>query len=826
VELRGDAGTHRASATAGRWSPETLLFDVRQAVRALAGQPAVTALAVATMALGIGAVTAIFTVVRAVLLSPPPFDEPDELLLLSERTADGEEMSAAWPNYLDWRRDARVFEGLAAYRNEGFGLTLPEGPVRVYGGQVSADFFRLLGVEPLLGRTFTAEEDRPGGPRAVILTHRAWRTWFGGDRSVLNRSVRLDGEPHTVVGVLRPDFRFLQPDEDLYVPIGPWGDEPSWLDRGNHWDLLAVGRLREGVTAADAAAELDVIARRLEREHPRTNSGQRVDARRFDEVRVQDVRSPLRLLFAAVGFVLLIACANVANLLLAAGARRRREVAVRAAVGASPPRIARHLLTESVLLSGAGAAAGVGLAVWGTGPLAALAPADIVGLDRVRVDGAVLAFAAGVALLTGLAFGSVPALHAARLDLRGALNDESRGSTSRSQQRVRGALLIAEIALALVLLVGAGLMLRTLLRLAAVEPGFTPDSVLSAAVVLPDGRYGEPERRETFVFEAVRRLGELPGVRSAAAVLCPPVAGSCWGSIYLVGGRPVPRQDRLPRARFNVATPDYFRTTGIPLLEGRGFTTADRAGAPPVIVVNETMARLHWPGRSPLGERIKRGWPQDDEPFREIVGVVGDVPQDGLAATPLPEVYFPYGQQRPSYLTLVARTSGDPMRLARPLVREIRGLDGDLPVEDVQPLAGYLAESTASRRFYGQLLGVFAGLAIFLAGIGVYGVVAGAVSHRTAEIGIRRAVGAGRREVLALVLRQALGPLLAGLALGLAGAAALTRILEALLFGVSTRDVPTFVGVSLVLVAVALTACAIPARRALGVSPLVALRGE
>jgi putative ABC transport system permease protein len=805
----------------------TLTQDLRYALRALRQNPAFTAIAVLTLALGIGGVTAIFSVVNAVLLSRPPFADPDRLLVLTETNPQAGTMSVAWPNFEDWRRQSRSFAGLAAYQQDGFNVTLGDGPVRLAGARVSANLFPLLGIRPALGRTFTEEEDRPGAERAVLLTYGAWRGRFGGDPAILGRSLKLDGLPYTVVGVLPPDFRFLPPAEDLFVPAGLSADDPAWTRRGNHNGHLVVGRLRPGVSAAVAAAEMSAIARGLEARYPVSNSGVRVHLEALEKTRVGDVRSPLAVLLAAVLLVLAIACANVANLLLAAGAARRRELAIRSAIGADRRRIVRQLLTESVVLSVGGGALGVALAIWGVGPLAALAPADISGLGHVRVDGAVLAFALGVSVLTGLVFGLAPALQTSDPDLQSALKLEGRSATpGRSRQRLRAGLLVAEVALALMLLAGAGLMVRTMLRLRAVDPGFDPSGVLALTVVLPETRYATPEGRKQFFDGALERMRALPGVRSAEAAFCPPLGGGCWGSVYLIEGRPTPAQADIPSAAFNIVTPGYFEAMGIPLREGRAFDEADRTYDPPVIVVNEAMARLYWPQESALGKRIKQGFPEDDAPYREIVGVVADVPQEGLDVAAHPEVYEPYAQHRISAMTLMVSASGEPERLARTAAAQIGAIDPDQPVQDVQPLSRYVADSVARRRFYAELLGGFAGLALFLAAIGVAGVVSYGVAQRRGEIGIRLALGAERRDVLVLILGQGMRLVLTGEAVGLLGALGLTRVLANLLFGVGATDAATFAGVSALLAAVALVACWLPARRAVHADPLAALRSE
>ena len=806
---------------------QTLWQDLRYGFRMLTKTPVVTLIAVLTLALGIGANTAIFSVVNTVLLKPLPFADPDSLMVLQERNEQVGVQSVAWPNFLDWREQSQSFTAMAAYRLQGFHLAGGERPARPMGGSVSASFFPLLGARPALGRTFTEEEDKPGAAPVVVLSHRLWATRFGSDPGIIGQAVTLDGSPHTVVGVMPADFGFFRQTAELYVPVGLSGDNPVWLDRGNHPGLRVLGRLKPGVSQESARTEMSAIARRLEEQHPKSNSGQQVDIAPLLENQVGEVRPSLFLLLAAVGFVLLITCANVANLLLTRASVRRREIAIRTALGASRWRVVRQLLAESLLLALIGGVAGLLLALWGVDSLVSLAPEGIPRLEGTRIDGAVLGFTLGLSLLTGFVFGLAPALQASRLDLTGALKDNSRGATTGpSQKRVWGALLVAEVALAVILVIGSGLMIRSIVRLQSADPGFNPERVLALDVPLSAGKYKERPPRLAFFDQTLERVRGLPGVESAAAVLCLPVAGGCWGSVYLVEGRPVPPQSELPSAAFNFVTPDYFRTMQIPLRAGRAFDRNDTPESPPVIIVNEAMARRYWPGESAVGKRIKQGFPQDDVPYREIVGVVGDVKQGALDEDLEPEVFLPYAQGMVREMSLVVRTTAEPMLAANSVRQAIAGIDRDQPVERVQPMTQYLADSMARRQFSTLLLGVFAAVALLLAAVGLYGVMSYSVAQRTHEIGIRMAMGARGRDILKMVVGQGLTLTLIGVGLGIAGALALTRLMMSLLYDVSATDPLTFVGVALILAVVALVACLVPARRAAKVDPMVALRYE
>jgi len=716
---------------------------------------------------------------------------------------------------------------MAAYRMDGFSLTGGNAPRRIPGGLVSAGFFRLLGASPAMGRFFTEEEDVPGAARVVVLAHHVWQERFGSDREIIGRSLTLDGAPYTVIGVAPAGFRYFQRSADVYVPLGLWGDKTSWLDRGNHQGLLTLARLKPDVSVKTARAEMNTIARQLEALYPRSNSGQRVTMEPLFESQVGEARPSLLMLLACVGLVLALTCANVANLVIARGSSPEREIVVRAALGAGRGRVIRQLLTESVLLAAIGGAVGLLIAVWGIDPLIRLAPSNIPRLDMARVDLRVLAFTFGVAVVTGLLFGVAPALQASRVDLTESLKRGASSVTSGpARRRLQTALMVVEVALALMVVTGAGLMVRSILAVNRVHPGLNPDGVLALDLVLPETKYGTPESWRAFLDQALERLRALPGVESASGVLCLPLAGDCWSSVYMVEGLPVPSQDKLPVSAFNAVASDYFRTLQIPLIEGRLLTHADGTSAPSVVLINETMARRHWPGQSPLGRRLKQGFPQDDTPWREIVGVVADCRQSGPERDPEPEVFLPFTQASDSSMSLIVKTLGDSALPAGAVISEIHRLDPDQPVDNIRPMSRYLADSVARRRFATLLLGMFASLALVLAAVGIYGVVSCGVTARTHEIGIRMALGARGGDVARLVLWQGMKRTLAGVAAGLVAAAALTRFMSGLLFAVTPTDPITFSSIAALLGLVALAACWPPARRAMRVDPMVALRYE
>jgi putative ABC transport system permease protein len=805
----------------------TLLQDLRYGFRTLIKSPGFTVVAVATLALGIGANTAIFSVVQAVLLKSLPYPEPDRLVVMRERHIHHCCSGVAWPTFLDWRDQNRSFQAIAGFHEWRVMLSGLGEPEMLRSAQVSAEFFPLLGVRPALGRFFDADDDKPGAPPTLILSWGQWKRRFGGDRSAVGRTIDLDTVPYTIVGVAPPSFAFFPDSVDVYTPVGLMGSLKTWQDRSNHAGLRVLARLAPDASLESARREMEMIMLRLEKQYPDSNSGQRALVASLDDVMFRDYRAALWILLAAVGVVLLIGCTNVAHLLLARASARRREFAIRTAIGGNRGRLVRQLLTESLLLAGVGGGLGVVLVTWALGPLLRLAPAEIPRLADTRIDPAVLLFTLAASTLTGLLFGLVPAVQASRSDPQSTLRESGNSTTGGlERQRFRAALFVSEVALAFVLAVGAGLLLRSLKRVEGVSPGMETDGVLALDVYLPEAKYTTPTGRLLFYERALNELRRMPGVEAASASLCTPVVGQCWGSPFLISGRPVPSQSDLPDSAFNMVESSYFRTMRVPLKEGRFFDTTDTPDSPPVVVINETMAKKWWPHESPIGKRIKQGFPQDEAPYREIVGVVGDVPQDGLDAEIRTEVFLPMSQHPDAAMTFLVRTGRPPMSLAKAAIGAVHAIDKDQAVTAVQPMSQYITESLARRRFHTLLLGVFGVLALFLAAVGIYGVVSYGVGQRRREIGIRAALGASPSDVLRLVFRQVLRLAAVGMAIGIAAALLLTRFFASLLFGVGPTDPVTFGGVAFLVIGVVVVACARPARRALAVDPASVLRSE
>jgi putative ABC transport system permease protein len=804
---------------------KNLLNDARYGLRILLRRPAFTLVAVITLALGIGANTAIFTVTHALLLKPLPYDHPEQLVVVSENN-----LSRGWAsftlspaNFLDWRDQSRSFERLAAYGSRTFNFTGSGTPERLRGLSGTEGFLEMLGGPPATGRGFRPEEFEPGKHFVAILNHGFWQRAFGGRPDIVNQAITLNGEPYTIIGVMQPGWRFGGRDIAVFTPRAFSADERQ--ARGAHY-LGAIGRMKPGVTVEQARAELGGIAARLETQYPATNKGWGAVVNSLLEASVGNIRPMLVVLLGAVGLVLLVACANIANMHLARATVRAREMAIRTAIGAGRARIVQQLLTESLLLALAGGGLGLLLAYWGTTSLVAAYPTLLPRSGDIGVNFTVLAFTAGLSGLTAILFGLVPAFAASRPDLNETLKEGARGGSGPLRRWMRSALVVSEVALALVLLVGAGLLLRSFAQLARVEPGFETDSRLAVTTVLPRPKYDAPDRMTAFYDQATDRLRALPGVASVALVSIVPISGN--DEIYSIGfeGRPPLPPGQGVSAIYYLVSPDYFRTMGIPVLKGRAFTDQDRDGSTRVALINDVFARMHYPNEDPVGQRIRMG--RNSNIVREIVGVVGSVKHYGLGDKDQAQMYEPFRQMPTTGMSFVLKTSVEPTSLAAAVRREIQAVDPEQPVANAVSLTDMLAASVALPRVQTLLLGVFAGIALLLASVGLYGVMSYAVSQRTQEIGIRMALGAGRPSVLLLVLRQALVLTGVGLMLGLAGAVALGRtlesVLEPLLFQVSPSDVATLAVVPVVLSVAALAAALIPARRATRVDPIQALR--
>jgi putative ABC transport system permease protein len=782
-----------------------------------------------------GANTAVFSLVSAVLIRKLPFSNPDEIMVLrGTNLKKGWDMSLVSPaDFADWKDQNHVFDQTAAWEGKFYTLAGVDEPEQIWSHRGSEDFFSLLGAKPVLGRRFLPEDYQLDGERVVILSHRLWQRRFGVDPGVIGRTLVLDGETYTVVGVMAASFTLslgevaaLAP--ELWVPLRLGAQELS--DRENA-RLVLLGRLRPGVTKEQAQAEMSTIAQRLERQYPATNSGLGITIVPLYEQVVQNARSSFLILLGAVAFVLLIACANVANLLMIRSMNRQREMAVRASLGAGPLHLARQLLAEGLLLAGLGAALGLVLASFTVRAMISLIPDKLMvpRLDQVDIDGSVLLFTFLLSVTTGILFGLAPCLGIFRINLSEALKQGTNPATrSVTGSRVRGLLVVSEIALALVLLIGASLMIQSYWHLQRVNPGLNRDNLLAVRIPLPQYKYSQAEQRTAFYQQALQRIGRLPGVKSVSLVNTLPLSGSPLISINFSLEGELSSSAKANPAVFHAISPDYFRTMGIALQQGRLFNEADSVDAPKVAIVSESMQRLFWPAENPIGKRIKVGGPKSGNPWITVVGVVGDVKQKGLSVQPGPTMYWPFVQYLgPTFfVNVVVRTVSNPMSLASMIRDEVRSLDKDQPILEMRTMNQVISESVWRPRFSALLLSIFAVLALLLAALGVYGVISYSVSRQVREIGIRIALGAEPRNVVNLMVRQGMMLAVLGIGIGLAGGLVLTRVLSALLFGVSHTDVATFVAVSLVLAIVSLVACYIPARRATRVDPLVALRYE
>jgi putative ABC transport system permease protein len=805
---------------------DAFLNDIRYALRNLIKRPGFTLIAVLTLGIGIGANTAIFSSIYALLIKPLAFPELDRVVAIWDKNPSRgvfhNEVSI--PNYLDWRAQTQSFEHLALYRWWNVNLTGTDTPERVQGFLVTSNFIDVIGLKPLLGRAFTEEENQPGKDGVAIISYSLWQRRFAGDPNILNKTITINGTQRTVIGVMPEHFNFPKAGE-VY---GPLPMTPQVMSNRGFYSYYVIGRLKPGASIESAQAEIDNVTARLEKQYPETNTslGATVYPLVADMVRGYD--TPIWITMGFVGFVLLIACANIANLMLARASGRHKEIALRAALGASRWRIVRQLLTESLIVALIGGAFGVMVGFWGIDALRWSNPGDAAkfasGWYQLGINVPVLLFTVTLSVLSGLIFGLAPALQVSKPNLNNALKEGTR-QTAAGSHRLRSSLVVFEVALSLVLLVGAGLSIRSFLALVKTSPGFNPDNVMTMKLMLPATKYKEESQVAAFYDQLVQRVKASPGVESAALVNYLPLGGSNSSDYYLVEGEVAPPPGRENEARYRVATPDYFQTMRIPIIRGRGFTEQDKASAPLVMIVNETMARKHWPAQDPIGKRVRFDGPPDKRPWMEIIGVIEDVTHE-LNLPVTPEFYLPHAQDAWNGMTLVARTKADPTALAATLRQQVWAIDKDQPVYEVQSMEQVWSLAASMYTFSSVTLGFFAVIALLLASLGIYGVMAFAVAQRTQEIGIRMALGARGTDVLRLVIAHGIKLALLGIAIGFAGAWGLTRFMSKLLVGVEATDLVTFSIVSGCLFSAALLACYLPARRATKVDPLVALRYE
>jgi putative ABC transport system permease protein len=811
---------------------ETLAQDIRYGLRMLAKHKAFTSIAIITLALGIGANTAIFSVVNELLLRPLPYRDADRIVTVWEVSPEGRHQnSTSRANFRAWHEQTHSFNYMAAFSDQRLNLTGTGEPEELSVQFTTPDFFKILGVDPILGRTFLPEDNNAGQSPVAVLSYGLWQRRFGGQANLVGQPITLNDTAYTVIGVMPPSFQFHLKQRSgtgrpaelwtiLSMPVGPGANE-----RGRF--LGTVARLKDGVGVEQAAAEMRTIHARLADAEPQFNKNFSAEVLPLREQFFGNVRRPLWLMLGAVGFVLLIACANVANLLLSLATSREKEIALRSALGARRTRIVRQLLTESLLLALLGSVLGLGFAWLGIKALVAISPRDLVSLQTVGLNLTALAWTLGVSILTGIIFGLAPALHISRLNLNDSLKDggKSESSQASGSRRLRNALVVSEIALAVVLLASAGLLIRSFLRLQHVDRGFNTDNILTMVVRLPD-RYREDPQVINFFHQTLERVRQLPTVRSAGMVNFLPLYGGMGSSTgFKILGQPEPPPGEEPGTDVRVVDGGYFGTMGIPLLRGRNFSETEQTQPKRVILINEALARKYFPNQDPLGQRLDVVMFDDPTPT-EIIGIVGNVRYDTLIDEAPPAVYFSHSDLTYSFMTLVVRTDGDPTAIAPAIQREIRALDPNQPVSDVRTMDQVMSEWVARSRFNTMLLGLFAGLATLLSAVGIFGVMNYSVALRTRELGLRLAVGAQPRQVLLLVLRQGLLLTVVGVLLGLVAAFALTRLLSGLLFGVTAVDVTTFSSISVLLVIVSLLACYLPARRAMRIDPLSALRYE
>jgi predicted permease len=803
--------------------------DLRFALRTLVKNPGFTIVAVIALALGIGANSAIFSVVNAILLRPLPYKSPDQLVVIWENAAHlGFPKDTPSPaNFLDWRGQSTVFAGMSAFAERSFNLTGVGEPERLEGRRVSANLFDVLGVKPIIGRSFVAQEDQPGS-KVVLLNESLWKRRFGSDPGVIGRAVNLNGEPYTVVGVLPHTVRLPSSGnwrDQVWVPLAFPSEEAA--SRSAHY-LEVIARLKPGITLPKAQAEMDTIAARLAQQYPETNTRIGAVVGPLHEEIVGKMKSPLLILLGAVAFVLLIACANVANLLLARAAVRQKEIALRLALGANRLRLTKQLLVESVLLSLLGGVVGLGLAYFGLNVLARFIPTNVAQADTISIDVKVLLFTLAIAVVTGLIFGLVPATQASHFNLNETLKEGGRDSGAGARgKRLRNSLVIAEVAISFILLVGAGLLINSFIHLRNLDPGFRADHLLALNVDLSEVKYPDTQRRTTFFAEVTRRVRTLPGVQSVAVAGNLPLTVNGDSTFIAVEGIPDPPVDQWPDVIYRTVGPGYFATMGIPLVRGRDFNDQDTLDTTPIVVISEKTAKHYWPNENPIGKRLKPGATTNTTPWRTVIGVVKDVRQNDFIAEPKMQMYFSYRQVKDLVANaLVVRTSVDPLSLGTSVRNAIWSVDKDQTVANIDSMEHIVAGAVARQRFSMLLLAIFAGLALVLAAVGIYGVMSYSVAQQTREIGIRIALGAQRRDVLRMTVKEGLKLVGVGLLIGLTSAFVLTRVMESLLFGISATDPITFGIICVVLLMVAALASYIPALRATTVDPMVALRAQ
>jgi putative ABC transport system permease protein len=816
---------------------QTLLQDIRYAFRMIAKSPAFAVLAVLAFALGIGANTAIFSVVNAVLLRPLPYPHSEQLIKFGESSPTFPSGSVSYPNFLDWRASQRTFTDLTLYRRESFNLSSEKGgfaPERAGGARVTANFLTVLGLAPQLGRNFTEADDMPHGRKVALITDGTWRRRFGASTDVLGKHILVDGVSREIIGVLPPTVRVPRLAE-IYLPIDDVRTEEGVLRRDNHPGFAALGRLKPGVTLEKARADLEVIAVGLEKKYPESNTGRRITTQLLLESAVGEYRHSLYLLLGAVGCVLLIACANVANLQLARILARGKELAVRAALGASGWRLTRQILTESAVLALLGALAGIFLAIWSLDAILALSPATVPRFQETHIDFAALGFTVAVALVSGVLVGLWPAWRVSQnSSLALALHESARGSSDGiHRQRARAALVVTQVALAVVLLAAAGLMLKSFWRAQQAPLGFDPRGILTMGVSLPTVRYDKEEKVTAFYTQLLAKVSAIPLVTAAAIGVNIPFDDSEWDSSFHITGTPPHQRGQEPSAEMNMVSPDYFRVMGMPIVRGRAFGPQDVADKPGVVIIDESLAARFFPGQDPIGRQLDNNQTlKPNPPPLTIIGIVArtrnEAPgEENVEKLNFPQIYLSVGQVPNESVTVLVRvSSGDPLALAAAVKREVQAIDPDQPVASVSTMEKNIGASLAARRLTMSLLGAFAGLALVLASVGIYGVMALSTTQRTRELGIRLALGASRGDVLRLILGQGITLIAIGLAAGLLGAFAASRAVSSLLYGVGALDATALFSALFILAAVAFVACYLPARRASLVDPIEALRTE